>query len=317
MLVAESEPVPQVLVEETREEMADQIEPLPWWAAAAAAGGVPAALWDALSDIESRKLKSEPFLKQMQAEPGAVTVSYNAGSFEVRGPYSSVSGWPGGDGEFLIARVDEASDLLQRLEHLATFRQRLDQQLKRARATNPRSALLRVRLYDFASGDPVDRFDHGDLFGFSVELDSSVAQPMYIQMINLSCDTMEIQALDLSGAEATAPGNCLKPRHGGEGLHTKRATDGTDIYAFDGGTIGVDEGYAAHNAGKPAAVCFVFVATTEKVGLDLLDMDAVEFGARGIGKIKKPSNKAVPGGTADCVTACVWMEVARRSERDS
>ena len=79
----------------------------------------------------------------------------------------------------------------------------------------------------------------------------------------------------------------------------------------------MDEGYAAHNAGKPAAVCFVFVATTEKVGLDLLDMDAVEFGARGIGKIKKPSNKAVPGGTADCVTACVWMEVAQWSERDS
>jgi hypothetical protein len=97
---------------------------------------------------------------------------------------------------------------------------------------------------------------------------------------------------------------------GGDDLLTKRATDGKDIYAFDGGDISVDEGYAAQNAGKPAAVCFVFVATTEKVELDLLDMDAVEFGARGIGKIKKPS-KAVPG-TADCVTACVWMKVTRR-----
>ena len=128
MLVAESKQVPQVLEEETREEMADQIEPLPWWAAAAAAGGVPAALWDALT---MSLLKSEPFLKQVQAEPGAVTVSYNAGSFEVRGPYSSVSGWPGGDGEFLIARVDEVrrglfnsphKDLARRIEPITSWR---------------------------------------------------------------------------------------------------------------------------------------------------------------------------------------------------
>ena len=50
-----------------------------------------------------------------------------------------------------------------------------------------------MRLYDFASGAPVDRFDHGAHLGFSVELDSSVQQPMHIQMVNLSCDTMEIQ----------------------------------------------------------------------------------------------------------------------------
>ena len=84
---------------------------LPWRATAAAGGGTPAALWRALGDLESRKLKSQPSLRQAQdgvaPTPDEVAVSYDAGHFEVRGRYSSVSGCAGGDGEFLIARVDE------------------------------------------------------------------------------------------------------------------------------------------------------------------------------------------------------------------
>ena len=287
---------------------------LPWRAAAAAAGDSPAALWDQLGELESRKLKSKPFLKQASGAapgPGEVALSFDAGSaqpaYEIRGPYSSVSGCLGGDESFLIARVDKPAHLAQRLRHLATFRQRLDQQLARAAATNPeRKRRLHVCMYDFATGKPAERFKAGDLFGFSVELDKSVEQPMYIQMINLSCDTMEIQALDLSGEETTAPGGFLKPMLDGDDLNTKVTSDGKNIYAFEGGNISVDAGYALHNAGKPAAVCFVFVATAQRVNLDLLDMDPVDFGARGIPKIKVDKLKPAE---CDCITGCVWMAV--------
>ena len=87
------------------------------------------------------------------------------------------------------------------------------------------------------------------------------------------------------------------------------------VTALEGGHITVDEGYAAQasrrvlsvfhvgasraavrtvgsslcnnsecaaqNPGKPAAVCFVFVATRARVDLDPLDMDGVEVGEEG------------------------------------
>ena len=48
------------------------------------------------------------------------------------------------------------------------------------------------------------------------------------------------------------------------------------------------------------------MATAQRVDLDLLDMDPVDFGARGIPKIKVDKLKPAE---CDCITGCVWMAV--------
>ena len=80
------------------------------------------------------------------------------------------------------------------------------------------------------------------------------------------------QVLNLSGDEATAPGNFLEPILDGSPLEKR---DGTQIYTF-GAEFSPDEDYRRANP-RGGPIYSVFVATSEAVDLEAMELPELPF----------------------------------------
>jgi hypothetical protein len=148
-------------------------------------------------------------------------------------------------------------------------------------AVSSDSSALRVTLYNADTLVETNEFRNGDKFAFSVVVPPDSARD-HITMINLSCDTLEIQALPLGNlTEQTTDGNVLVPILNGVALLSTLSPSGTPMYAFEGGDLTSEKKYTQNN-GDRAEVYFVFVATKAAVDWRCIDQDGLVERLRGL-----------------------------------
>ena len=146
----------------------------------------------------------------------------------------------------VMCRTPSAEKVVDVLKTYIHFSYILESTLAQSVAT-PVELSPEVKIYNYETGAMVDQFQGGELFAFSVYLPTTAQKAMYSTMLNLSCDTMEIQALDLSGDTPTEPGTFLTPVLNGDPLMSKKLASVEEIHAFEGGNMNAEKNYTISN----------------------------------------------------------------------